>query len=250
MIFLGTGGGRTVVFRQLRHSGGMWLHFGGKNIIIDPGPGSLIRMFERGLEPRDLDAVILSHRHLDHVADVASVVESATDANKNKLELLLAPYDALEGEDPVVLKYTKKGFKRVEITSIGNVYNIEDITIKPLISHIHQGAETYSLEFRYKDKVFVYVPCGRFYEDMLYAYPQNPDMMVFNTTFLKPNLNYYHLSAEEVERILEKVKPKKSVITHFSLQMLKAVPKKVAEDMSKRMALNVIAAEDGMKIEF
>ncbi|WP_297890098.1 MBL fold metallo-hydrolase [Sulfurihydrogenibium sp.] len=228
----------------------MWLHFGGKNIIIDPGPGSLVRIFERGLEPRDLDAVVLSHRHLDHVADVASVVESATDANKHKLELLLAPYDALEGEDPVVLKYTKKGFKRVEITTMGNTYILEEITIKPLIPHIHQGAETYSLEFSYKDKVFIYVPCGRFYEDMLYAYPENPDLMVFNTTFLKPNLNYYHLSAEDLERIIQKVKPKKTVLTHFSLQMLRAVPVKVAEDMKKRTGLEVVAATDGMKLEF
>lgn len=88
----------------------MWLYFGGKNIIIDPGPGSLIRIFERGLEPRDLNVVVLSHRHLDHVADVASVVESATDANKNKLDLLLAPYDALDGEDPCSPKIYKKGF--------------------------------------------------------------------------------------------------------------------------------------------
>lgn len=228
----------------------MWLHFAGKNIIIDPGPGSLIRIFERGLEPRDLDAVILSHRHLDHVADVSSVVESATDSNKNKLDLLLAPYDALEGEDPVVLKYTKKGFKRVEIISMENTYHLNEITIKPLIPHIHQGAEVYSLEFEYKDKVFIYVPCGRFYEDMLYAYPKNPDLMVFNTTFVKPNLNYYHLSAEDVERIIEKVKPKKSVLTHFSIYMLKAVPKKVAEEIMMKTGLEVIAAEDGMKVEF
>jgi ribonuclease BN (tRNA processing enzyme) len=250
VIFLGTGGGRTVVFRQLRHSGGMWLHFANKNIMIDPGPGSLVRIFERGLEPRDLDAVILSHRHLDHVADVASVVESATDANKNKLDLLLAPYDALDGEDPVVLKYTKKGFKDIKITSLGNTYHLEEISIKPLIQHIHQGAETYSLEFRYKDKVFIYVPCGRFYEDMLYVYPDNPDLMVFNTTFVKPNLNYYHLSAEDVERIIQRVKPKKTVLTHFSLHMLKAVPSKIAEDMKKRTGLDVIAATDGMKLEF
>jgi len=228
----------------------MWLYFGGKNIIIDPGPGSLIRIFERGLEPRDLNVVVLSHRHLDHVADVASVVESATDANKNKLDLLLAPYDALDGEDPVVLKYTKKGFKRIEIISMKNQYQLEEITIRPLIPHIHQGATVYSLEFRYKDKIFIYVPCGKFYEDMLYAYPQNPDLMVFNTTFVKPNLNYYHLSAEEVEKIIDKVRPKKVVLTHFSINMLKANPKKVAEGIKERTKVEVMAAHDGMKVEF
>ncbi len=228
----------------------MWLHFSGKNILIDPGPGSLIRIFERGLEPRDLNAIVLSHRHLDHVADIASVVESATESNKKVLDLLLAPYDALEGEDPVVLKYTKKGFKNIEITTIGKVINYENITIKPLIEHIHKGAQTYSLEFSYKDKKFIYVPCGKFFEGMLEAYPMSPDLMVFNTTFLTPNLNYYHLSAEDVEKIILKVKPKLSVITHFSLQMLRHSPEKVAKSMSQKTGLNVVAAYDGMKIEF
>ncbi|MBX0310490.1 MAG: MBL fold metallo-hydrolase, partial [Sulfurihydrogenibium sp.] len=130
----------------------MWLHFAGKNILIDPGPGSLIRIFERGLEPRDLNAIVLSHRHLDHTADIASVVESATDSNKNKLDLLLAPIDAVDGDDPVVLKYTKKGFKKIEITELGKTIEYENIKIKPLIKHIHQGADTYSLQFEYNNK--------------------------------------------------------------------------------------------------
>jgi ribonuclease BN (tRNA processing enzyme) len=228
----------------------MWLHFADKNILIDPGPGSLIRIFERGLEPRDLNAIVLSHRHLDHVADIASVVESATDSNKNKLDLLLAPIDAVDGDDPVVLKYTKKGFKKIEITELGKTIEYENIKIKPLIKHIHQGADTYSLQFEYNNKIFIYVACGRFYEDMLYAYPENPDVMVFNTTFVKPNLNYYHLSAEDVERIIEKVKPKLTILTHFSVQMLRYTPFKIAKEMSDRTGLKVMAAHDGLKVDF
>jgi ribonuclease BN (tRNA processing enzyme) len=228
----------------------MWLHFAGKNILIDPGPGSLIRIFERGLEPRDLNAIVLSHRHLDHVADIASVVESATDSNKNKLDLLLAPIDAVDGDDPVVLKYTKKGFKKIEITELGKTIEYESIKIKPLIKHIHQGADTYSLQFKYNNKIFIYVACGSFYEDMLYAYPENSDIMVFNTTFVKPNLNYYHLSAEDVERIIEKVKPKLTILTHFSIQMLKYTPSKVAKEMSDRTGLKVMTAYDGLKVDF
>jgi ribonuclease BN (tRNA processing enzyme) len=85
---------------------------------------------------------------------------------------------------------------------------------------------------------------------MLYAYPENPDVMVFNTTFVKSNLNYYHLSAEDVERIIEKVKPKLTILTHFSVQMLKYTPSKVAKEMSDRIGLKVMAAYDGLKVDF
>ena len=41
--FLGTAGARFVVTQQLRKSGGIWLSLDGTNVLIDPGPGSLVR---------------------------------------------------------------------------------------------------------------------------------------------------------------------------------------------------------------
>lgn len=112
----------------------------------------------------------MSHRHLDHVADIASVVESATESNTKKLDFLLAPQDAIDGEDPVVLKYTKNGFREIWQTELKKEYIYKDIKIKAVIEHIHKGAKTFSLEFSNSQKRFIFVPCGRFYEDMLYAY--------------------------------------------------------------------------------
>ena len=39
ILFLGSGGARFVVARQLRASGGMWMRFGETQIHVDPGPG-------------------------------------------------------------------------------------------------------------------------------------------------------------------------------------------------------------------
>lgn len=234
----------------MRYSGGLWLRLSGKNILIDPGPASLIRIFEFKKDPRELNGIVLSHRHLDHVADIASVVESATESNTHKLDFLLAPEDAIGGEDPVVLKYTKRGFRNIWQTDLGREYIYEDIKIKAVIEHIHKGAKTFSLEFSCGSKRFIFVPCGKFYEDMLYAYDKNPDIMVFNTTFPKPNTNYYHLSALDVEKIIDNVKPKKAVITHYSLAMLKEGPDKIANLLSDRTKTEVIAAKDGLRVEF
>ena len=250
ITFLGTGGGRVVVFRQLRHSGGMWLNFGGKNILIDPGPGSLIRIYERGLDPKDIDVFILSHRHLDHTADINSVLEAATESTKKKKDLLIAPEDALQECDSVVLKYLKKGLKRIEFTNEGKTIQYKDIIIKGLIKHIHRGADTYGIQIKDNNKSFVYVPCGRFFNGMLDGYPEGADLMVFNTTFTHPVPNIDHLAASDVKKMLLKLKPKKAVITHFSLQMLKAVPEKVAEKLSHETDVPVIAARDGLKIDF
>ncbi len=250
ITFLGTGGGRVVVFRQLRHSGGMWLNLDGTNILIDPGPGSLVRIFEKGFDTRDIDVIVVSHRHLDHSSDLNAVLESATESTKKPLELLVSPEDVISGEEPILLKYLRKGIKNFGIEKEGKVFEFKNVRIKTLIKHIHAGAETYGLAFETEHKRIVYVPCGKFFEGMLSGYPESADIMIFNTTFVKPKGNIQHLSSEDVLKMLKKLKPKKAVITHFSLEMLKSNPKAVAESLRRESGLEVIAAEDGMKVTF
>ena len=91
--FLGTGGGRFVVSKQLRKSGGIWISLDNTNILIDPGPGSLINSLSSKpkLNPRELDGVILSHRHIDHSNDVNIIIEAMTNGGwdkKEKIELI------------------------------------------------------------------------------------------------------------------------------------------------------------------
>jgi len=248
--FLGTAGGRVVVFRQPRHSGGIWLNLEGINIVIDFGPGSLIRIFENSLDPQNIDIFVLSHRHLDHSADINSVVESATQSTKVKKDLLIAPKDAIEGEEPVFLKYLRKGIKNIVYTNENLNIEYKDINIKAHIKHKHRGADTYGLSFESKNKKIVYVPCGRFFEDMLYAYPKNADIMIFNTTFVKPKPAIDHLSAKDVKKMISYLNPKLAVLTHFSIHMLKENPDEVANNIEKETGIKTISAKDGMKLRF
>ena len=82
--FLGTAGARFVVTRQLRKSGGLWLTFDDTNILIDPGPGSLVRCLSSRpkLNPKDLDGIILTHRHIDHSNDINIMIEAMTNGGK------------------------------------------------------------------------------------------------------------------------------------------------------------------------
>ena len=65
--FLGTAGARFVVTKQLRKSGGLWIKLDDTNVLIDPGPGSLVNCLSSRpkLDPKDLDGIILTHRHID-----------------------------------------------------------------------------------------------------------------------------------------------------------------------------------------
>ena len=56
--FLGTAGARFVMIKQLRASGGVWISVKGKNLLLDPGPGSIVRCASSRpkLDPTTLDA--------------------------------------------------------------------------------------------------------------------------------------------------------------------------------------------------
>ena len=219
-------------------------------IHIDPGPGAFVNFFTTPYEPwKDLNAVVLSHLHLDHSADVNTILESATESGKRRGLKLLAPSDALKGEKRVVLSYIQNLVK-VEILKQGELYEIGDITLKVLHSHKHHKVEVYSLEFRNGEgKNFVYIPCGKFEEYWLDYLPESADLMVFNTTFYRRRATIDHLNVEDVVKILQIKKPKRAIITHYSVEMLLKNPLKVAKEIEEKTGVKTLAAEDGSIFE-
>src|SRR3972149_6926567 len=106
ITFLGTAGARFMVCRQLAASGGIWLTLNGTQILLDPGPGSIVQATGRKLEAEKLSAIIVSHRHLDHAADVNVMIEAMTNGGFNRHGRLFAPADALQHQ-PVIYCYLK-----------------------------------------------------------------------------------------------------------------------------------------------
>ena len=54
-----------------------WLDLDGDGLLVDPGPGALVRLVRQEGAPDsvdDIDTVLLSHLHLDHTADLAPLL--------------------------------------------------------------------------------------------------------------------------------------------------------------------------------
>ena len=58
-----------------------------------------------------------------------------------------------------------------------------------------------------------------------------------------------HLSVEDVVTVAKQIRPERIVLTHFGSTMLRANPYKVAQELSKSTGIEIIAANDGMKLE-
>jgi phosphoribosyl 1,2-cyclic phosphodiesterase len=68
--------------------------------------------------------------------------------------------------------------------------------------------------------------------------------------FKEPRPGIDHLSLDDAAQIISDIKPKKAILTHFGMTMLKAKPHIQAEELSKKLGIEVIAAGDGMSLEF
>ncbi len=247
--FLGTAGARIVVSKQLRASGGIWLTLENKNILIDPGPGTLVKCFSSKpkLDPSKLDAIILTHRHIDHSNDVNIMIEAMTEGGFKRRGMLFCPADALN-EDPVILKYVRSFVEQIHILKAGGEHNIDSITLSTPLKHIH-GVEVYGLIFKTPTYRISFIVDTKFFPELI-KYHSGSEMIVINTVRYEPEgakkLNLDHLNLEDAKNIIRNCKPQIAILTHFGMTMLKAKPWELALQLKKELKVEVIATSDGM----
>lgn len=245
--FLGTAGARFVMIKQLRSSGGIWVSLDDTNVLIDPGPGSLIRCLSSKprLDPKNLDGIILTHRHIDHSNDINLMIEAMTNGGFKKKGKVFAPKDALEDE-PVIFRYAREEVEEVIELHEGEEYSIKNIRFDTPVRHLH-GVETYGINIYGKGITISLISDTKYFDGLESFY--KGDILILNVIRLEPRDDILHLSLKDAEKIISKNRPKLSVLTHFGMTMLKAKPWEVAENLSKKLNLKVIAANDGMVID-
>jgi ribonuclease BN (tRNA processing enzyme) len=252
VTFLGTGGARFMIISQLLASGGMWLDLNGTQILIDPGPGCIVQVTKRKLNPEKLSAIIVSHRHLDHSGDVNVMVEAMTQGGLRPRGKFFAPSDAF-GNEPIIFSYLKNSVKGVEILQEGKSYEVGNISFTTPVRHIHP-AETYGMVFKTPEYTFSYIADTHYFDGLLRHY--KADLLIINTVFMapalyngNPKLPIEHLSVPEATYIIAQLKPKAAILTHFGMNIWRAKPWEVAKTVAEETGIKVIAARDGMKFD-
>jgi len=234
-----------MVASQILASGGLWLDFGGTEILLDPGPGTLVQATKRKLKATKLKAIILSHRHLDHSGDVNIMIEAMTEGGFHKRGTLFAPRDALD-EDPVVLHYLRPYLEHIEVLKEGGSYNISDVSFQTPLRHRHP-VETYGIAFKTPRHTISCLVDTRYFDELCLHY--KTDLLIINVVRLESGGPFDHLSAPEAGNIIKSLQPKVAILNHFGMTMWRAKPWEVAKRLSDEAGILVIAARDGMRFD-
>jgi len=249
--FVGTGGARIVVAKQIRSTAGVWLNYKSTNLYIDPGPGALVRLhnLRDGFDPGRLDGILLTHKHLDHANDVNVMIEAMTQGGFKKRGVLFCPKDAV-GEDGVVLRSVQAYLEDLHLLCTDGRYRLKDMEFTVPVRHAHP-VESYGLIFHLNKRIG-FITDTRFW-DGLPGFYDGVNILVVNVLRAKPiapEESIDHLSLDDFKTIVTAVRPEVAVMTHFGMNLIKGKPYLLARKLKEETGVEVVAAYDGMSLPF
>ncbi len=239
ITFLGTGGGRFVLLSQRRYTGGIWLELE-STIVLDPGPGALIRSLQFGKNPENLNAVLVSHKHIDHYNDAELMIEAMTHGTKRRHGYLVIDKNALG----YISGYHQNSVD-VLVPKPGDSFRLDYLKVRAIPTWNHEGI---GFRFLSREGIITYTSDTGYSEGLIKHY-RNSRILIMNT-ILPSGVNIKsHLNADDALRIVKEVRPELAILTHLGMQFLSHGPDKEARRIQGETGVRTIAARDGMTID-
>ena len=217
LTILGSG---TCAVTQERSCSSYFLQAGDLNIMMDIGYGSMRRMVEAGIDYRDIDAVICTHHHLDHIGDLSPFLMSTRFTPgfaRHKPLTLIGPkgfqsflFGCRDLFGDWLLPTDEYPLEIIELAS--EQMQLGDCLISAASMYHTEHTNGYRIE---RDgRVLVYSgdtgPC-----DEIEQLCHNADVALLECSFPDDDPFEFHLTPQQVGTIAEKAGVKNVVLTHF-----------------------------------
>ncbi|MFA5050165.1 MAG: MBL fold metallo-hydrolase [Candidatus Micrarchaeia archaeon] len=254
ITFLGTGGGRISMIKQLRQSGGFRIDSKSANIHVDPGPGALIYSIKHSLKPEELDAVIVTHFHIDHCNDAGLLIEGMSDYGREKNGIFIGSKYSIEGSQDgdrsiskyhiskAKLIYTAKKEEKKSFGTAKGKFEIEIIKTK------HDEPTSFGFKLFLDGKIIGYTGDTDYFDGLGEKF-SGCDLLIINC--LRPTDVGIpdHLKISDAIKIIKISNPKKVILAHLGPEMDEYGLKKAGIEIEKEINRKVIFAKDNQIID-
>jgi len=254
MKFIILGSGTSVPHPQ-RSASAYWLETSNQTLLLDCSASAVHRMAQENLDWANLDAIWISHFHLDHVGGLAPFLFGTKYAPETqgrrktlkifgpqRLKNLIEKFDETNDyglfEQPFPVEITEvEPLEKFEILENAEAFAVKTPhTDESLAIHIKDK----------NDKTFVYTSDTGFTKDLA-SLARNADLLLMECSFFKNKPVEKHLELDEAMYIIRDAKPKKAVLTHIYPEWDKV-------DFQKEIAkfsplCEVIEAKDGLRLD-
>lgn len=253
LIVLGSG---TSVPHSKRSSSAYWLETAESKILLDCSATAVSRMLAEGLPWAELDAIWISHFHIDHCGGLAPLLggsrHSAEMKKRTKVLKIFGPKglrDLIGGFSEV---HNYKLFDLPFPLEIVEVEPLEEFEIAKSVAAVAMKTphtdESLAIHLRDgRDTTFVYTADTGFTETLA-TFARRVDLLLIETSFPSDKPVQKHLELTEAMFIIRKAEPKQAVLTHLCPEWDDVDLENVIAKFSP--PCDVIKAEDGLRIEF
>ncbi len=248
LIFLGTGGGRFVMAKQMRRTAGFLIKTKESLIHVDPGPGALIYFNKLRMRPRRPDGIFVSHAHLDHAHDTAPLVELMTDGGRIERGTVLASESVLNGVDgflPAIGDYHKNMVENLLKSEAGKTYQIRDITVTATPTW-HDDPTGTGFIIDDGEVRLAYLSDTGYTEELGDLLEKaEPQTIIFNLIF-DGEQRTSHTNLDTVRAVTSRITPETILLQHFGARITaKHLSGYLAKKIEKETGVETIALRDG-----
>jgi ribonuclease BN (tRNA processing enzyme) len=237
LTLLGTGCG---IPQSERNSPAALLKINRRNILLDSGSGTIRQLLKLKITYTDIDYILYSHFHVDHINDLACLLFACKyPAIPRRKDLVIIGPLGIENFYHKLIELYKNQLDaqqyKVQIKEMqtGSSYEFKEFEVKSqLLKHMEEAPSlAYKIIVKKQNKVLVYAGDTELCQELI-DFLVDADAAVLECSF--PLKVKGHLCPEDIELILSKTNCKKLILSHFypvwdkkKLQRLKYMDKRI-----------------------
>lgn len=167
----------------------------------------------------------------------------------DKKGVLVANKTVVHGADnyqPFLMKSARDCLERCIVLEPGKRVGINEVEIQALKA-AHSEPNTIGFKFFTPYYTLAYSADTKYSAEIVEQY-KNSNILILNVLSQKKEDAGMNLCIDDAIKIINKVKPRLAIITHFGINMIKANPIYEVREIQKQTGVQIIAAQDGMVI--
>jgi len=249
ILFLGTAGDSLVMGKQLRACGGIFVETEDLQFLINPGPGSLVRARQYNVNPRELDALLISENTLLEASDANTIIDAMTNGGLDTKGVIICAPNVLEGTKnyhPAISPYHKKCVEKIIALKEGDKVAMNSVEVRPMRT---KGRNEDNVGFQIYTPSFTLGYVGNTgYQKQIAEQYKGVDILIVNVPHIIKKTQT-DLFIEDAIKLISDAKPQLAILTHVGIKMLESDLLTLVRQVQRETNVQTIMAKEGMVID-